>query len=244
MKNSIFFSYNLKLIHYPSFTKIIKYNNYQRSLLFNNVPRGTSSNSTQSINKSDNIRKSLSRSKNKVKNYILCNNFKYFFTLTFDKSKIDRYDKELIFNYVQNWFKNQSRKYSNFKYLYVCELHSDNALHFHGVCTDINVRNSVNLKTNEIIKTSKGLPVYNLVGFTKGFTSATKIQDNIKCASYIIKYITKNCFTIHNHRYFCSRNLDEPTIELKSYNGLKFSHLDFFQPDYQDNFKKIFTLRK
>ena len=61
----------------------------------------------------------LSRAKNKVQEYALCNNFDYFVTLTIDRLKYDRYDLKKYYKdlgkFINNYNTNHSSKIKNTK---------------------------------------------------------------------------------------------------------------------------------
>lgn len=143
---------------------------------------------------------SLSRSRRLIQEYILCNHFDLFCTFTFDKAKVrDRHDyKELKkqFSKFLNNYKNRHDK--NFKYLYIPELHKDGAVHFHGVMTmpyylcshrEIYVRiGGVKRK----VPNKKGYMDWRHYSERFGHFSCSWIRDNVRCAVYVSKYMTKD----------------------------------------------------
>ena len=52
--------------------------------------------------------------------------------------------------------------------------------------------------------------IYNIANWKFGFSTATKVQSNAKCVSYMTKYITKDLCVIaqKRRRYLASNNLD------------------------------------
>ena len=78
----------------------------------------------------------LSRSKRLITEYIKCNDFKYFFTVTVIKINCDRYDLEKCKNFIRKFMKKIKRVKPDFIYIFVTEQHKDGAFHFHGVCSD------------------------------------------------------------------------------------------------------------
>lgn len=68
----------------------------------------------------------------------LANDFKYFVTLTLDKTKIDRYDRELIYPKLRNWLSNKVQR-NNMDYILFPEYHKleagqdECAIHFHAL---------------------------------------------------------------------------------------------------------------
>ena len=85
-----------------------------------------------------NIARSKRRSKSKVFNMAILNDWDYFITLTFSKDKVeDRYNLEDLKKRTLEYLKNQSKKHG-IKYIIVPELHKDGALHWHGLIRDSN----------------------------------------------------------------------------------------------------------
>lgn len=70
-----------------------------------------------------------------------------------------------------------------------------------------------------------GKRVYNLTGFTAGFTNAQKLDnDQTKAAAYLAKYITKDMLNRFNkRRYWASKNLYKPVKRYESLDELKLS---------------------
>lgn len=168
------------------------------------------------------ISNSTNRAKTMVYNYARSNSWEYFITLTFDKTKIDRYDYDSCSKAVRQWLNNIKKKYApNLKYLIVPEMHElksreeKRAWHFHGLIADVGTMKfvrAVNYHTLEEMITPSGLPIYNMKSYKLGFTTATPIQDTAKASGYITKYITKE-LTMHAkgfRRYYPSANLDLP----------------------------------
>lgn len=68
---------------------------------------------------SESLRCSLSRSISKIKDYCLCNDFDYFFTLTLKTKK--RNNVSFACNYINKCIKAYARKREGFKYIYIFE---------------------------------------------------------------------------------------------------------------------------
>ena len=79
--------------------------------------------------------RALWKIKTKIKDYILCNDFDYFWTLTFDS---DRYNYTVAFEKMGKWLEKMRKKYGKFNYIMIPELHKDGAIHFHGVTGGLN----------------------------------------------------------------------------------------------------------
>lgn len=166
-------------------------------------------------------RNSLNRTKQNIYKYSRQANWEFFITLTFDESKVNRYDYDECMKKANKWFNHQkSRKAPDLKYLFVPEQHKDGAWHIHGIISDVGEMSFVDSGRVAIGEkayrrsdvNSKGATIYNLAGWKFGFSTATKVCDKYKVASYITKYITKDlcASTFQKKRYYRSRNIPEP----------------------------------
>ncbi len=59
------------------------------------------------------------------------NDFDWFWTLTFDKEKIDRTNDKAVFDCYKKYIDNIKAKYPSFKYMTFPERHEDGCFHFH-----------------------------------------------------------------------------------------------------------------
>lgn len=168
---------------------------------------------------------SISRSKNKVFEYALCNDFQYFVTLTLDKEKMDRsnineYIKKLG-QYIRNIKKSTDQK---IEYILIPEKHADGEnWHMHGLMKGLQDLREYDEKENipkrmkDKIKKyrEENLCLYEWLGYSKrfGFNCIEPIRNKEACAKYITKYISKNLdndkgVTEKNKKkYYCSRGL-------------------------------------
>lgn len=153
--------------------------------------------------------RNFNRTKQMVFDYARCGNWDWFITLTFSGDKVDRYDFDECSKKSRKWLNNQRRYAPNLMYLLVPEQHKDGAWHFHGL-----LANTGDMKFIDSGKKDKGNPIYNMVKWQFGFTTATKVQDIHKVAKYIGKYITKSLcdITPGKKRYFPSQNLPLPKV--------------------------------
>lgn len=164
---------------------------------------------------------SLNRTKQNIYKFSRQADWEYFITLTFDGSKVNRYDFDECMGKANKWFNNQkARNAPDLKYLFVPEQHKDGAWHIHGVIADVGEMSFADSGRVAIGKkayrrsdvNSEFATIYNLSGWRFGFSTATKVRDKYKVASYITKYITKDLCesTFGKKRYYRSRNIPEP----------------------------------
>ncbi len=156
--------------------------------------------------------RSIRRSKQAIRDYVLCNKFEYFVTLTF---KEYRYDLDRCRKRILNWLKNQRKRTGKFEYIVIIELHKDEAYHFHALIKNYKgeLKPAVNAKTGKIIPN-----VFNFKSYTHGHSTVKKIReselDRIKTGNYLIKYMTKEMPMFPGKkRYWSSNNLKVPYVE-------------------------------
>ena len=67
------------------------------------------------------------------------NDFDWFWTLTFDKEKINRTDAKEVFDCYERYIDNIKTKFPNFKYMCFPERHEDGCFHFHLLTAGLTV---------------------------------------------------------------------------------------------------------
>lgn len=161
-------------------------------------------------NKERNKKSSLKRTKDKVYYYCRSNKWDWFVTLTFSPDSVDRYNYDKCSEKLMNWLSNVKRNSGcGFQYVIVPEKHKDGAFHFHGLFSG---ELPGMVYSGHCDKKSR--PIYNINSYGLGFTTATKVGENSKAASYLMKYISKDMFAVSDgrKRYWVSRGLDKASI--------------------------------
>lgn len=149
----------------------------------------------------------------RVRDLALCNQFTHFVTLTFDGTKIDRYDIRAILKKMRVWLDNRVRR-RGLLYILVPELHKDGAIHFHGFFNrgvdyvdsgtvrrpgSKKPRRPRGAKQRAEWLAAGGLPVYNVADWAYGFSTAIPLYGDYDAAvSYVCKYVTKGAETAGN----------------------------------------------
>lgn len=154
----------------------------------------------------------LKRAKDKIQDIVLCNNFDYFVTLTFNPKKVDSYNVEEVKQAVKNWLNNGVKR-RNFSYIAIPEYHKSGRIHIHALMSgDLRLEDSGKRHGNKII--------YHLSDWRDnyGFCTAIEVDGNISALSYYItKYITKGNDKIFGRFYWSSRNLRrEPEYDYRN----------------------------
>ena len=170
------------------------------------------------VDEAESLRCSISRSKRMIRDYILCNDFKYFATWTLSEEMDIKEFKTKLSKVIQNY---NYRNNTNLIYLLVFERGSLNGrLHAHGVISDI-----PNAYINKHGYLSSEL-------FDKfGFNSYSEIRDKNKCSTYIQKYLTKDITNeFQGQRYLCSKGLALP-IEIDRAHTFKEDYVWDFETE-------------
>lgn len=149
------------------------------------------------------------------------NDFDWFWTLTFDKDKIDRTDDKVVFDCYKKYINNLKHKYPNFKYMCFPERHhdEDNCIHFHLLTGGITAKQMGLVNSGKVcchwaekhgkktdvcskeffektkhlyeLKDTDGEPIYNITTFAYGYTTVSRICSRERCNSYVKKYVEK-----------------------------------------------------
>lgn len=187
---------------------------------------------------------SIMRTKTRITDLTLANEFDLFTTFTFDPNKVDSFDFEYAKEKMSQWLHNARRYSPDFKYIVIAELHpSSGRIHFHGLFANFKGELIQSFTETGKPRQKNGRNIYNIGTYNWGFSTAVKITDLNKVSSYVQKYITKDMLKISNKkRYFSSKNLIKPK---KEYNvdiqEEVFSRPMFHLGTYQEEYYKIYT---
>lgn len=186
---------------------------------------------------------SLVRSRRTVFEYSVCNDWDFFVTLTFDASKIDRYDLGTIKDKLKIFFMNYKQNYKadKPKYMLVPEKHKDGAWHFHGLIKGISDKHlrlfdAVDCPKSIYNKLIKGEKVYNWLPYASkfGFCDLEPIKNHHAVSCYMTKYICKDLAKsvsgMDEQLYMCSRGLKKGKEVLRG--SLKKPLMYDFTNDY------------
>ena len=193
---------------------------------------------------------SVSRSKSRIFELAMCNEFKYFCTFTQDEKLRDRFDlKEFrkdLAQLVRNLNRNRSEE-NKIKYLLIPEQHKNGAWHLHGLLQGITPDDlrefTLKEKLPERIRKqiAKGVKIYDWTRYRKafGFFTCTEIESQTACAKYITKYISKDLQkTVHEsgeHLFFASQGLKGRETILKNCDDL--CNVDEW--DFENDYVKV-----
>lgn len=154
---------------------------------------------------SEKLEESIIRSKSRVFELAICNDWTYFITLTIDKNKYNRYDLKKYHKDLSQWLRNYKKKFViDIKYLLIPEQHKNGAWHMHGFISG--------LPLDHLCINNYGY--YDWFSYKKkfGYCSLDFIHDKTKASSYVTKYITKDLSNtvkeLNANLYYCSQGLE------------------------------------
>ena len=162
----------------------------------------------------------ICRARNKVFEYVLCNDFVFFVTLTLNKEKYDRTDLKK-FNkdwgiFIRDYNK---RKNADIKYVLIPEQHKDGCWHMHGFIMGLpydrlelfDLYGERPLPSYIVKKLKKNELLFNFPEYEKrfGFNIFEPIRNKKASVLYMSKYMTKdmsrNVTELGGHLYYCSK---------------------------------------
>lgn len=162
----------------------------------------------------------IRRTKNRIKELVLCNDWEYFITLTLDPKKYDRYDLAKFNKDLTQYIRDLRKKYSaNIKYMLIPEQHHDGAWHMHGFLMGLPKEELEPFSREQFLpyyilnKLDAGEEIYNWVGYQNKFGNCDiePIRDKERASSYVTKYVTKDLENsieeLNAKMYYCSRGL-------------------------------------
>lgn len=190
---------------------------------------------------------SISRSKARIFELAMCNEFQFFCTFTQDKTKRDRFDLFEFRKDFSQFIRNQNRfraENEKIKYLLIPEQHKDGAWHMHGLLQgltendlkEFTLKDHIPKRIKDQIR--NGERVFDWLKYRNsfGFFTCTAIKETGACARYITKYVSKDLQrTVHEsgeHLFFASKGLKGREVILKNcYEQCPVSEWDF-ENDY------------
>ena len=176
----------------------------------------------------EDLERSMRRAKGKLRRLALSNDFRYFVTLTLDPAKVDSHDGAAVVKKLNAWASNAVQRHG-LKYILVPERHKKGGIHFHGFFND--AFPAVDSGTIRVPWAKKprrprsaaervewlaagGQIVYNLPGWTLGFTTAMELYGEYPAAvAYVCKYIGKDGTKPAGRWYYSGGDLVEPTVD-------------------------------
>lgn len=192
----------------------------------------------------------LKKTRDTIFDYVLCNEWEYFFTGTIDQKKFDAFNAEKLKKPLKKWLNHMQERYG-LSYIVIFEYHKKGGIHIHGLLrssplTPLRLVESGTrsyygfkkpMKDSTALKRgldiNKGQIVYNLVTWKFGFSTAIKVYGSQGAiAHYVTKYITKSNQKIMGRYFWHSQDLKKPNVffinsdydslQLANYHGFKY----------------------
>lgn len=190
----------------------------------------------------------ISRAKSSITELALNNKFDFFCTFSFDSNLIDRYDLNLCYKRLRQFFNNFKKRYAtDFKWLIIPEFHEDGAIHFHGLVSGIPKGEFTipkfiekRMPNGELKKVPNTPKYYRWERYSKRFGrvfDCSPIKSAEKVAFYITKYVNKDLskIPVGVHLFAYSRGLKKADIIYKSNTDKEM----IITPSYKNDFCKV-----
>ena len=192
------------LVYYTSNLFTIQKIKYCRQKGFELIKKGFAEVEPLTTDSEEVKRISLSRTKRRLREICLCNNFSHFVTFTV-ASENDRFSLDKVQDELKKINKAIKRKYKDYAYVFITEKHLNGAFHFHGLIKGLSLHNGFEYNENGFLT----IPMYS---DKVGFDCIKEIDvTNLgyeRLCSYIQKYISKDMNKKYNGQlYFCSKGL-------------------------------------
>lgn len=227
MLQSKFLNDTWSLYQYGNKIKVVYYKTMSNTAGFEKDTAAYRADSTtSSVNPEGRFASSLSRTRARVFELAMCNDFEFFVTCTLDENMRDRYDltafRKALAQMIRDLNKNRTEG-QKIEYLLLPELHENGAWHMHGLFKGLQVG-------TDLCKNEHGYLDWFAYRKRFGFFSCSPIQSQEGCSKYITKYVTKAFNTDNNerstaeavggraHLYFASQGLKRREV-LAKYEG-------------------------
>lgn len=198
---------------------------------------------------------SMKRAKDSIFDFVLCNNFQYFFTGTINPELLDSTSPEILVKPVTSWLKELVRRYDA-SYIMVAERHKKGGIHFHGLLRSEKPlaladsgtklykghKRPIKPATAARLGLTDGRTVYNLKSWRFGFSTAIELTgDRLYTAFYVTKYITKDVGKTFGRFFWHSRNLQKPKIIIHDldFESIESAEFNGFKYQFKRNEEKI-----
>lgn len=172
---------------------------------------------------------SVSRTKGRIFELAMCNEFTHFCTFTQDEKLRDRFELAEFRKDFAMMVRNLNRgRVDKVKYLLIPEQHKDGAWHMHGLLMglggdDLRAFTLCEKLPTKIRKSlEKGDTVYDWTRYRRafGYFTCTEIKSGVACSKYITKYISKDLQKsvrdAGEHLFFASQGLNSRGVIVKN----------------------------
>ena len=187
--------------------------------------------------------RSMRRAAGRVRDLALCNDFRWFVTLTLDPAKIDRHDMEALTHVLNRWSDNRVRR-KGLRYILVPERHKDGAIASAWASSMTRCRWWIRVRSafRAVSRASPGAGssgksgfqpgkiVYNIPDWSLGFSTALQLTGDYHAAvAYVCKYVRKQQEKIGGRWYYSGGKLEEPEV---SYLDIGYREVEAMEGSY------------
>lgn len=182
----------------------------------------------------------LARAKARIFELAYCNPWKYFVTLTLDKTKYDRYNLPKFIKDLGQMIRDFRKKYgADIRYLLIPESHKDGAWHMHGFLSglpenelrEFTLQDRLPEKIRNRLASGKRAFTWTSYERKFGFADIELIENNEAASKYITKYVTKEAMRtiteLNAHTFYASKGLNGHEIIAEGF-------VNPFEPDYSN----------
>lgn len=189
------------------------------------------------------------RARSKIWELAMCNDWDYFFTVTLDPKKYDRFDLDIFHeDFTKFLYEYKHRKYK-IQFLIIPEQHESGAWHFHGLLFGLpkselqlfRLGDKMSKRLVRLIRSGRELYSWSSVSDKFGFNTFEPVNNYQAVCKYVTKYINKDIAKsvteFGAHTYFRSRGLNERKYLFK---GFLSSEITLpVVNSYKDNFATV-----
>ena len=225
------------------FMKACRLPGFEERAVFKKTKRGAAGNTKK-------LEASLSRTKSRVTELVLCNPWEYFVTLTLDSKKYNRYDLRCFKKHLSKFLNNLRFRYGwDIKYLLIPEPHKDGAWHMHGLfmgipkseLTPFSLHDHLPMRVLRMLGEGRQIMNWTRYADNFGYVTCEPIRNLEATAKYITKYITKDLVSsqvgLNKNLYLCSQGLNRAETICRGH------IVNDFQPDFCNDYVAIKTFK-
>lgn len=182
----------------------------------------------------------IARAKSRIFEYGYCNEWQYFFTVTLDREKYDRYNLNKFKKDLSQWLRNYCKKHGiKIMYLFIPEQHKDGAWHIHGLLDGLPEEHLSEfipgVHPQRLI--DKGYKNWLSCADKFGWVTVDKVKNKEHISKYITKYVKKSMAARNEelgaHLYYVSQGLKKAELIKK---GTMSANII---PDYENEYVKV-----
>lgn len=214
------------------YREMVMHSVFNGGFTFGKTEQKKKENKKENSFENERLKNSVSRSRSRIFELAICNEFQFFCTFTQNEKYRDRFDLKQFRKEFSQYVRNLNRHRPDsekIKYLLIPEKHKNGAWHMHGLLMGLTKKDLRPFTLKERLPMSiknkllNGEIVYNWEKYSQkfGFFTCTEIKSREACSKYITKYVTKDMAknNLENgaHLYFASQGLNGKKCIVKNF---------------------------